>query len=477
MMRRIHNATNDLRLRHAWPHRRAVLWLVLVACLAPLTLRAQGPEGDVRAELSMDPERIYQGQTFALTLTIRAQGISLGRQFNLDGLPDSGLIELEAFQELPSRREQVGAASVEARQFRCRAYARLPGQVDLAPTLQYERLTQERTWFGTTTFQSTRRLALLPLELKVLPLPADGRPAAFSGAVGRFTFKMEASPRDAAPGDLVTLLLALRGDGRLDAISCPPLASNALFRVYPPRALSDGKAGEKRFEQIVIPESTNAVITPAATFSFFDPVAGAYRTVTAAGIPLTLHVRSAAPLFTPYHPDASTPPSASPHIPEAGSQPPLPRSGDALSATWWRATGSGVPPLLLQALALLAILMGLIFALAAGLRHRRRLPAAGAWTWAATLMLVAIVLVVTARRLDQQRQAGRPDHATNQAVTARLAPSSAALPLFELPPGAGVRVMETWDQWRRIAQDGQRGWVPADALNATDTGTRPEHGP
>ena len=70
---------------------------------------------------------------------------------------------------------------------------------------------------GTTEKQIT--VASDPDALKVLALPAEGRPAGFSGAVGKFDINSEFSSARTAAGDPLTLRLKVTGMGNFDRVN------------------------------------------------------------------------------------------------------------------------------------------------------------------------------------------------------------------------------------------------------------------
>jgi tetratricopeptide (TPR) repeat protein len=128
-----------------------------------------------------------------------------------------------------------------------------------------------------------------PVTLTVLPLPAEGRPPDFAGAVGQFTFQVSASPLDVAAGDPVTVRSVIDGEGTLDGIASPAVAAGDAFRTYPPQVgLTGDDARQRTFEQVVIPLRDGAVVLPPPRFSYFDPAARAYRTIAPAPIALTV---------------------------------------------------------------------------------------------------------------------------------------------------------------------------------------------
>ncbi len=132
--------------------------------------------------------------------------------------------------------------------------------------------------------------------------PLEGRPPSFTGAVGQFTFRVTAKPREVAVGDPITLTLAIddRSTPATDmaGLKPPVLATDATltadFRVAgdPPAGLVDGR--RKTFTQTVRARNADVAAVPAIPFSYFDPQTRAYVTVSSE--PISLRVRPAATL-------------------------------------------------------------------------------------------------------------------------------------------------------------------------------------
>ncbi|HTY94715.1 MAG TPA: BatD family protein [Steroidobacteraceae bacterium] len=117
----------------------------------------------------------------------------------------------------------------------------------------------------------------------VLPLPAAGRPADFSGAVGQFEITGELAPRSGAVGDPLTFKLTVSGRGNLSRISSEVLHDSPQWRTY--RADSkvtaddeSGLKGFKTFSQPVVPLQAGQLTLPGLSFSYFDPEAERYVT-------------------------------------------------------------------------------------------------------------------------------------------------------------------------------------------------------
>lgn len=124
-------------------------------------------------------------------------------------------------------------------------------------------------------------------KLDVKPLPKEGRPADFDGAVGQFKLSTSVSPAKAAEGEPITLKVVVSGRGNFDAMPAPRLLETDGWRTYDPSenfvpSPTDpiGFNGEKTFEFTLIAREKKTS-TPSVSFSFFDPEQGKYVTLTA----------------------------------------------------------------------------------------------------------------------------------------------------------------------------------------------------
>ena len=116
------------------------------------------------------------------------------------------------------------------------------------------------------------------VQISVLPLPAQNRPANFSGAVGDYQFIYDAAPTKLKAGDPVTLKMEINGTGNLNTVLMPVISASDGFKTYEPQV----KTGEhsKLFTEVLIPENEKITEIPKADFSFFDPVKKDYVTIS-----------------------------------------------------------------------------------------------------------------------------------------------------------------------------------------------------
>ena len=185
-------------------------------------------------------------------------------------------------------------------------------------------------------FSNTREVALetKPLQIEVSALPKDGRPDDFSGAVGKFTLEATVSPKKAAAGEPVTLRATVSGQGNLEAMGPPTLTGDEGWRSYPPTDKlqsvdATGFTGEKTFEFPIIARQDQTQ-TPGLSFSYFDPVAGKYATLTQAPLPVVAKAGSPAATATG---SAAPQPAASATPPPVATPPDI--STMAGGATNW----------------------------------------------------------------------------------------------------------------------------------------------
>jgi hypothetical protein len=134
------------------------------------------------------------------------------------------------------------------------------------------------------------RIVSKEMSLQVLALPAEGKPADFSGAIGKFELQVKAQPTDVGPGDPITLTMTVAGSGNFDRVEAPVLSQAEGWKSYSPSAkftpgVNLGQ-GRKVFEQAIIARSADTSTIPPLVFSFFDPEAGKYQTLHSDPIPL-----------------------------------------------------------------------------------------------------------------------------------------------------------------------------------------------
>ncbi len=240
---------------------------------------------------------VYLHERLPFTLALRIDDVRVA-DMQYPQVPGDGF-SVEAFPQPSQRQETRNGAAIQVVEFQGALTPLRAGSVSVGPatvsvTTLSERAAGRHGFFFGGPVRQVREVASQPLVLDVLPLPENGKPADFSGAVGRFTLDSKAAPLQLAAGDPVTLTYSLRGEGDLSSAAPPALVGSDALRVYPVQSVATpagSPAGTRIFEQVVIPQRPGTVRLPAPRFSFFDPEARAYR--VAAAQPITLTVRAA----------------------------------------------------------------------------------------------------------------------------------------------------------------------------------------
>ncbi|MDB4444130.1 BatD family protein [bacterium] len=133
-----------------------------------------------------------------------------------------------------------------------------------------------------------------PLEVTVLPLPAEGRPPDFTGLVGRFSLESKLDPSTIKAGDSATLTVILKGRGnvnRIPDLKMPQLTETKIYAdqpVFEAATDTEGLAGSKIMKWALVPENEGVRQVPPLSLSFFDTRRRQYRTVKTSPHTLTV---------------------------------------------------------------------------------------------------------------------------------------------------------------------------------------------
>jgi hypothetical protein len=135
------------------------------------------------------------------------------------------------------------------------------------------------------SFSSGRPITLSSerLELNVLSLPEKGRPADFSGLVGKFEVDSTLEPKTVKAGESATLTVLVKGRGNVNRIPDLEFPKLDRVKVYADKPVLEvdqdarGLLGSKIMKWALVPEEEGSFEIPPLTVSSFDPKAGRYR--------------------------------------------------------------------------------------------------------------------------------------------------------------------------------------------------------
>lgn len=123
------------------------------------------------------------------------------------------------------------------------------------------------------------------IELNVKPLPLEGKPPGFSGAVGKFSLKASVDNTEMKVNDAITLKVVISGSGNLELINTPDVNWPPDFETYEPKVINNisttggGVSGSRTFEFLAIPRSAGAFTLNPIELSYFDPGNKTYKTL------------------------------------------------------------------------------------------------------------------------------------------------------------------------------------------------------
>lgn len=127
---------------------------------------------------------------------------------------------------------------------------------------------------------------------EVLPVPTEGRPADYRGAVGRYNIVTQATPTAVSAGDSITLNIGIEGTGPMELVQAPPLSElpslTADFKVADQSLAGYVQDTTKLFSTTIRPRREGITQIPAIPFSFFDPDTGKYETAMSEPISITV---------------------------------------------------------------------------------------------------------------------------------------------------------------------------------------------
>jgi hypothetical protein len=248
--------------------------------------------GAAFVQLVVPTRPVYVGESVPVEIEV---GVRPGIVTAMNGLPtlSSGDFTLNNLSKQPKRREQVieGSPFVVLTWHSVLAAVKpgdFPLAVDMPLSVKINTHSAEdiaiAARMGWPFLQSMYNgivpkdmtIASPSSELKVLPLPTQGQPKDFSGAVGDFQVSSDTSPARVAAGDPLTLRLHISGVGNFDRVDSTMVDRMDHWKTYPAKSSftpSDtiGYKGEKVFEQPLIAALPGEQTIPGLEFSYFNP--------------------------------------------------------------------------------------------------------------------------------------------------------------------------------------------------------------
>ncbi|OSZ78034.1 hypothetical protein CAP35_07135 [Chitinophagaceae bacterium IBVUCB1] len=150
-------------------------------------------------------------------------------------------------------------------------------------------------FFGGMAYKDVKvHLKSKPVKINVTPLPEDGKPADYTGAVGNFTIKSKIDKTNLTTDDVANLQLTISGSGNLKLIEAPKLnLPNGLTSLDPVildtiTGRTTTISGSKIITYPITPNTAGEYTIPPAAFTFYNTQTGKYITLNTEAIKLNV---------------------------------------------------------------------------------------------------------------------------------------------------------------------------------------------
>jgi hypothetical protein len=261
---------------------------------------AQNDAGqELFADIRAPSRRMYPGQTEPVQVVLFSRtdvplrGVG-GFSYDADGL------EFKFLQNLKTGTLVTNGESFNVHVIEGSISPSRTGTLSLGPCILKAQLTVRRQggsgWpfddmFGRVEVREVP-VTVDAVPIEVLPLPEEGRPADFGGAIGQWKLDVTAKPTDIAVGDPITVTIKISGNGNIDTVPMPKLGPLDGFKTYDPTTKTTkddlNTTGERVMQQVLIAKSTDVKELPEVRLAYFDPEARAYKTAVQTPIKLVV---------------------------------------------------------------------------------------------------------------------------------------------------------------------------------------------
>ena len=168
-------------------------------------------------------------------------------------------------------------------------YPQKSGELKLEPltlNLSLNVPSNRRDLFGRRILtQGQKTITAGRRTLRVKPLPLEGQPENFSGAVGQFDFDVILSKDALRASESFQAKIKVNGKGNLNLFKLPKINVPNTLEVYEPERSENikttlaGTQGSVEENYTIVPQYQGKYPIPEVQFSFFDPKSKSYKTL------------------------------------------------------------------------------------------------------------------------------------------------------------------------------------------------------
>lgn len=177
-------------------------------------------------------------------------------------------------------------------------YPQKSGKLEIEPLsldIDCQVPTNRRNFWGQPLMtQDSKRVSAGSKVINVRALPENGKPEDFSGAVGKFDFKVKPSKTLLKNGESLDLDVSVIGAGNLKLFTLPKPIVPAALEMYDPvhdenvSTPLTGMTGRISDKYTIIPQYKGNYQIKPMRFSYFDLSSNRYKTITSAPITITV---------------------------------------------------------------------------------------------------------------------------------------------------------------------------------------------
>lgn len=244
--------------------------------------------------MATDKKRVYVNQVFQIVVGLYYKDINLTDiQYPL--LMHEGF-SMDEFHAPQTSRKTIKGYNYRIITFRNSIFPLKSGNLKLGPAAiacnsQVLDVIASSGLADKVFRKSSLQLESASKDISVLPIPEDGKPKSFDGAVGDFDFNLNIEPKGPVEvGDTIIITMEITGKGNLALLSAPSIDESEDYILYKPYLKKEGKA-YRIFEQVLIPKVSTLEKIPQVRFSFFDPEEERFKTITKGHIEVKISER------------------------------------------------------------------------------------------------------------------------------------------------------------------------------------------
>jgi hypothetical protein len=177
-------------------------------------------------------------------------------------------------------------------------YPQKSGKLEIEPLsldIDCQVPTNRRNFWGQPLMtEDSKRVSAGSKVINVKPLPESGKPEDFTGAVGRFDFKVNPSKTTLKSGESLDLNVSVVGTGNLKLFTLPKPVLPSALEMYDPvhdenvSTPLTGMSGRISDKYTIIPQYKGNYQIKPLRFTYFDLASGRYKTLSSQPITITV---------------------------------------------------------------------------------------------------------------------------------------------------------------------------------------------